>query len=344
MFNINKKIGQMFIIRMQGNTITDELITLIKDYHVGGISLYSKNYNSYDEMQSLINNLKIINSKYNKTPLFIAIDEEGGRVDRLPKDFNNIPSAKKMSINKKVKETGDLIGELLSDIGVNMNFAPVLDIQRFDDDHPIGNRCFGTNKEDVINNGLSMVNSLKEKVVPVVKHFPGHGLVKRDSHFLLPVVRKDIEKTDDLLVFKEAINNDVPMIMVSHMIISKIDKRYPASISKKVIKKYIFEELNYKGLVVTDDLKMKPIKLLYGTKKATLKAIEAGNNIVLIGESYKTVMECIDYVIGKINDEIKENINNSYHKIVKIKKDYKINDELKEKINVDKYNKRITKL
>ena len=344
MVSFDKKLGQMFIIRMQGNAINDELETLIKDYHIGGISLYSKNYSSYEEMRVLINDIKKINSKYNKTPLFIAIDEEGGRVDRLPKDFKNLPSAKYLSQTNKVKEAGSLISKLLYSIGINMNFAPVLDIQRFNDNHAIGDRCFGTNKEDVIKNGFVMVDSLKEKVIPVIKHFPGHGLVRRDTHLSLPIVRKEIEKTEDIEPFLEAINNKVPAMMVSHMIISKKDKTYPASLSKKVIKNYLIDKLNYKGLIITDDLKMKPIKILYGTKKASLKAIGAGNNIILIGENYKLVMECIDYIKSKMNENIENNIDISYKKIIKIKKDYNINDEPKRRINIDLYNKKIEKL
>ena len=92
--NIKEKLGQMFIIRMSGKKINDELISLIRDYHIGGISLYTNNYSSYEEMLDLINSLKELNIKNNKTPLFISIDQEGGRVNRLPKEFNNIPAAK----------------------------------------------------------------------------------------------------------------------------------------------------------------------------------------------------------------------------------------------------------
>ena len=342
--NLEEKLGQMFIIRMHGKTITKELETLIKDYHIGGISLYSRNYDSYEEMQNLINDLKKLNTKYNNTPLFIAVDQEGGRVNRLPKEFKNLPSAKILSEKNKVEEAGNIIGELLNEIGINMNFAPVLDIQRFKDDHAIGDRCFGSNKEDVITNSVKMINSLKNYLVPVVKHFPGHGLVKRDSHLFLSFVKEDIEKTDDIEPFKNAINNNVPAIMMSHIIISKIDKMYPASLSKKVIKDYLVDKLNYKGLIITDDLKMKAVNILYGYKKSTLKAIDAGNNIVLIGADYKIVSECIDYIKFKMNDSIKDNIVNSYNKIIELKKEYKINDEQKKKINIDYYNERINKI
>ena len=342
--NMEVKLGQMFIIRMHGKTITKELEILIKDYHIGGISLYSRNYDSYEEMQKLINDLKELNAKYNNTPLFIAVDQEGGRVNRLPNDFKNLPSAKDLGEKNKVEEAGNIIGELLNEIGINMNFAPVLDIQRFKDDHAIGDRCFGSNKEDVITNSVKMINSLKNYLVPVVKHFPGHGLVKRDSHLFLSFVKEDIEKTDDIEPFKNAINNNVPAIMMSHIIISKIDKMYPASLSKKVIKDYLVDKLNYKGLIITDDLKMKAVNILYGYKKSTLKAIDAGNNIVLIGADYKIVSECINYIKSKMNYSIKDNIVNSYNKIIDVKKDYKINDEQKKKINIDYYNERINKI
>ena len=161
MNKIKEKLGQMFIIRMQEKEINDELISLIKDYHVGGISLYSKNYNSYEEMIKLINELKRINSKYNNTPLFISIDEEGGRVDRLPKEFVTLPSAKKISSKEEnIIEQGKIIGEVLSKTGINLDFAPVLDIQRFPDNHAIGDRCFGDNKESVAKNGLLMMKTL----------------------------------------------------------------------------------------------------------------------------------------------------------------------------------------
>ena len=194
--NIIKKIGQMFIIRMHGKKITNELEQLIKEYNIGGICLYSKNYNNYEEMLSLINDLKELNKKYNKEPLFIAIDQEGGRVNRLPKDIKNILSAKKISKKDKyITEAGNITGEILFKSGINMNFAPVLDIQRFDDNHPIGNRCFGTNAKDVSKKGNLMMKTLKENnIISVVKHFPGHGLVKYDSHLLLPIVTKNIDK------------------------------------------------------------------------------------------------------------------------------------------------------
>ena len=341
-----EKIGQMVVIRMHGKKITEDLVSLIRDYHIGGISLYTNNYSSYDEMLSLINSLKELNSRYNKTPLFIAIDQEGGRVNRLPKEFLNLPPAKRISIDKKyIKESGSIIGDILYNLGINMNFAPVLDIQRFPDNHAIGDRCFGDNKEDVTTNGIIMMNEIsKRNVIPVVKHFPGHGLVKKDSHFFLPVINKDIKESDDIYPFKEAIINNSSAMMISHIMIRKMDKIYPASLSKKIVTNYLKEELKYDGLIITDDIKMKAVNFLYGYKKSFYKAVEAGNNVILIGSSYGIVKECIDNVLNKMTDEIEKNINNSYKKIINVKKEYDIKDKSNKKMNVDFYNKKIEKI
>ena len=341
-----EKIGQMFIIRLQNKKINDELISLIKDYNIGGISLYSNNYNTYEEMLNIINEIKEINSKYNKTPIFISIDQEGGRVNRLPNEFENTPSAKKLSCNKKyIKKAGTLIGKTLKNLGINMNFAPVLDIQRFDDNHAIGDRCFGYDKEIVSENGLIMMNSLKEQnILPVVKHFPGHGLVKRDSHFFLPLTFKNIRKSDDVIPFIDAINNGCDAIMVSHIMVKKMDKIYPASLSKKIITNYLKNELNYKGLIITDDVRMKAVNFLYGYKRSSYKAIEAGNDIVLIGAEYSTIKECFKYIKNKMTDEIKNNIENSYKKIIKIKEKYNITDKINKVIDLKSYNKEVKEL
>ena len=340
---MNKKIGQMFIVRMLGKTITKELEILIKDYNIGGICLYSKNYNSYEEMLSLINNLKELNKKYNNTPLFIAIDQEGGRVNRLPKDIKNIVSAKKLSKNNDyITEAGNIFGEILSKSGINMNFSPVLDIQRFEDKHAIGDRCFGDNANDVSKKGLLMMKSLKNNnIISVVKHFPGHGLVKNDTHFLLPLVNKNVDNTEDIIPFKEAIKQNTDAIMVSHILLSKLDPFNPASLSKKVIKDYLQNKLHYEGLIITDDLKMKSVNILYGYKKSSLKAIHAGNDIILIGAEHNKVINCINYINNKLNNELETNINNSYNKILSIKDKYNITDELNKPIDIEKYNERI---
>ena len=344
--NLDKKIGQMFIIRLRGKEITDEFISLIKNYNIGGVILYSGNYDTYAQMLNLINELKKLNSKYGNIPLFIAIDQEWGRVNRFPKDFNNILSARKVSIDEEyVKKAGKLTGYALDHLGINMNLAPVLDIQRFKDSHAIGNRCYGKDKESVYKNAKIIMDSLKEKnVLPVVKHFPGHGLVKVDSHYFLPLISDDIKKSEDIIPFIKAIDDGCDAIMSSHIMVRKMDKIYPTSLSKKIIKNYLIDELGYKGLIITDDLKMKAINILYGYKRSAYRAIEAGNNMIIIGSNYKQVINCINYVKRRMNKEFIENIEKSYQKIVKIKEKYNINDNPNKQVDLKKFNEEIDDL
>ena len=350
--SLEEKIGQMLIIRMIGKEVSPKLENMIKNHKIGGIILYIRNYNSNKEMLDIVNKLKAINRKYNNIPLLITTDQEGGRVNRMPEDFKKLKSAKKIAESKDLKlieESGRITGEMLRESGFHLNFAPVLDIQRFDDYHAIGDRCYGKNYKDVIKNGITIMKALKkEHIIPVVKHFPGHGITKKDSHFFLPRVKDKIEKLEkeDLKPFKEAIKEGAEAIMVGHILLTKIDKIFPITLSKKFVRKYIREKYKFDGLVITDDLKMKSISFIYGYKRGAARAIKAGNDMVMIGASYNTVEDAINkikkLVLTKKIDE--KEIDKSVERILKIKKKYKINDDKAKGANIKEINKRIEKL
>ena len=194
--NLEEKFGQMIILGLDVYDINEEIIEIIKKYKIGGVILYKKNYTSIETMIAVINKLKTLN-KDNKIPLFISIDQENGRVNRLPKDINRIYSANKQAKTKNIKivnACNELTGYLLKQVGVNMNFAPTLDIVRNDKNKAIGNRSYGDNCKDVLEYGLPFMQTLKEnKIISVIKHFPGHGATNKDSHIVLPKI-KNIEK------------------------------------------------------------------------------------------------------------------------------------------------------
>ena len=140
---IEQKIGQMLIIELQEKQITTQTMNIIQKYNIGGIILYRKNYDNYQEMLKLINKLKEIN-KVNEIPLFISIDQEGGRVNRMPSEILNLKSASKLSSTgdiEIVKQSAKIISEMLTKTGIGMNYSPVLDIKNFKEDHAIGDRC-----------------------------------------------------------------------------------------------------------------------------------------------------------------------------------------------------------
>lgn len=332
--SIQEKVGQMLIIGMDTNYITERIKTMITKYKIGGIILYRKNFNTYQEMLDLIGQLKKINQG-NKLPLWIAIDQEGGRVNRMPKEILNLPSANQIATKggiKEVEKSAEIIGKILRQSGYHINFAPVLDLKRFQNKHAIGDRCYGAEKEEVAQNGIVVMKKLQEEgVLPVIKHFPGHGATKQDSHYLLPVINqkmKQLEK-EDMYPFEQAIQNGAEAILVGHLLIKNITGIYPASLSRKFIGKYLRKKYRYNRLVITDDLKMRAIRFIYGEEFALKKAVEAGNDVIVFRFNKEKERKAIEKIIKQVKEgKIKESrINRSVRRIMKAKQKYNISDE-----------------
>lgn len=348
--SLEEKVGQLFMVGLEEKT-NEDIANLIQENKIGGVVLYKKNYHTYEEMLAYVNNIKELNSK-NSIPIFISIDQEGGRVNRMPQEIQNLKSATKLANTKNieiVKESGKIIGEMLNKTGISMNYAPVLDIRKFKEKHAIGDRCYGENKKDVSKYGITVMKEMQNNgVIPVIKHFPGHGLTKKDSHFRIPKITQKIEvlEKEDMVPFEIAIKENAEAIMVGHLIIKDIDKNYPASLSKKVIQKYLIQKYNYKGLIITDDLKMMAIQIHYNMKKAVVKAIEAGNDIIMIGLSYKKINKIIKFIAKEVkNGKIEEErINKSVEKIIQIKEKYNIEDKKVNGFCIKEINEKIKKL
>ena len=348
--SLEEKVGQLFMIGLEEKT-NEDIANLIQKNKIGGVVLYKKNYHTYEEMLTYVNNIKMLNSE-NFIPIFISIDQEGGRVNRMPQEILNLKSATKLANTKNVeivKESGRIIGEMLNKTGISMNYAPVLDIRKFEEKHAIGDRCYGENKEDVSKYGIEVMKEMQnQKVIPVIKHFPGHGLTKKDSHFRIPKITQKIEvlEKEDMVPFEKAIKENAEAIMVGHLIIKDVDRKYPASLSKKVIQKHLIEKYNYKGLIITDDLKMMAIQLHYNMKEAVVKAIEAGNDIIMIGLPYKKVNKIIKFIIKEVKSgKIKEErINESVEKIIAIKEKYNISDQKVNGFCIEEINEKVNSL
>lgn len=324
---LEEKIGQMLIVGIDGKHISRRIEKLILEYKIGGIILYSRNYDNYTQLVQIIKDLNKLNSK-NRIPLFISVDQEGGRVNRMPKEFSNIYNAKKLSSTKDIsliKRAGNITGKILYDTGFNMNFSPVLDIQRFDDKHAIGNRCYGENKEDVTKYGLEIMNQLKlNNIIPVIKHFPGHGLVKEDTHYFLPTINSINDIQEDIYPFEQAIKQGADAILVGHMLIRDISEIFPATLSRKFVYEMIRKKYRYNGLLITDDFKMRSVRYLYGPTFSVEKAINAGYDIAIF--RYNEYDENI--TIKHLNKKLKEgkidigSVNRSVNRILKVKEKY----------------------
>lgn len=347
--SIQEKIGQMIIIGMDTNYITDRIKTMITKYKIGGIILYRKNFSTYEKMLELIKQLKELN-KDNKLPLFIAIDQEGGRVNRMPKEILNLPAANRITIQggeELVRKSARLTGELLKKSGFNLNFAPVLDIKNFSNKHAIGDRCFGDDKYAVARYGvLTMKELQKQGIVSVIKHFPGHGATTKDSHYFLPIIKKKIKdiENEDMYPFEQAIHNGADCLLVGHLLLKNTTGFYPASLSRKFISRYIRKKYKYNGLIFTDDLKMRAIKFLYGSINSVVRAFKAGNDVIIFRFNKNEEKQAIEKVMKLVNSgRIRESrINRSVKRIINLKEKYNISDTMpEENINIENLNHEI---
>ena len=346
---IDEKIGQLIIAGFDGTTVNDELQSLILEKYIGGVILFSKNVESASQVVALNNEIKEIN-KVNKSPIFISVDEEGGLVSRMPSEFKDIPTNSdiaKYDDEDLSYNIGKVIGEEISSLGFNMDFAPVLDINSNPDNPVIGNRSFGDNEAIVSKLGIATMKGLKDSnIIATVKHFPGHGDTSVDSHVGLPVVENDLErlKSFELVPFQKAIDEGVDMVMVSHIMLPKIDENDPATLSKTIVTDILRKDMNYNGVVVTDDMTMGAIINNYDIGEAAVKSINAGVDIVMVCHQYENVTKVIDAIKEAVNNGsiTEERIDKSVERILKLKDKYNIEDGVTTEPNVDSINDKIS--
>ncbi|TCP28816.1 beta-N-acetylhexosaminidase [Scopulibacillus darangshiensis] len=347
---LSEKIGQMIIGGFDGTTITTNVTDLLNKYKLGGVLLYGTNIKSDTQLVNLTNGLKTANTK-NKVPLFISVDQEGGRVNRMPASIINTPTARTIGYSNSKKyayNIGNVIAKELTSFGFNTDFAPVLDIQSNPKNTVIGDRSFGSNSSVVSKLGEAMMKGISDgNIIPVVKHFPGHGDTSIDSHLDLPKVNKGLSKLKqfELIPFRNVIKDHADMVMVAHILVKKVDSKYPASMSKAIITDLLRNQLGFRGVVITDDMTMGAITKHYNLGDAAVRAINAGSDIVLVGhgkENVKTVYNSL-YAAAKNHTISEDTINNSVYRILSLKRKYKLSNNIVPPVNVTKLNAQIRK-
>lgn len=324
---LDEKIGQMIITGFNGSEYNDDMDRLINEYKVGGVILFARNIEDSNQMIDLTRALQENN---NNLPLFISIDEEGGRVSRLPDDVEKFPSAFTIGLindQQTAYENGKEIGYTLKRLGINLDYAPVLDIYSNENNTVIGDRAFSTEESIVSTMGIATMEGIEDSdIIPVVKHFPGHGDTEVDSHYGLPIVYKTLEelRNFEFIPFVKAIESGCDVIMVSHIILNEVDSINPASLSKIVISDLLRKDLEFDKVVITDDMSMGAITSIMSIEEACIKSIEAGCDILLLGNAYEEIEQVINSIKLKLyNDEIsEEQINKSVKRILELKKKY----------------------
>ena len=345
--SIEEKIGQLLIVGLEGTEISEADKLQIDKNKVGGFILFSRNIESKNQTLDLLNSLKEENMN-NKVPLFLSVDEEGGRVSRLSKIYKNLLEASTLSDkmdNELSYEYGEILGVKLSRLGFNLNFAPVMDINSNEDNPVIGDRAYGNTAQEVVEIGLEVMKGLKTKnIIPVAKHFPGHGDTSIDSHLDLPIVDKSFEELlgQELIPFEAAIKNDIGMIMVAHILFPRIDSDNPSTMSNNIIEKILRDKLGYSGVVVSDDMTMGAIINNFTIEEAAMKFLKSGGDIALVChgiENPSIVIERIKQGIDKNEISIEE-IDKKVYRILKLKNQYKLEDMYINNVDIEDINMR----
>jgi beta-N-acetylhexosaminidase len=348
---LNEKVGQMVMVGLDGYAIDDSARTMVESYQVGGFILFGRNVESSEQLLDLINSLKRSNSK-NKAPLFLSVDEEGGKVSRMPGELKKLPANKTIGKVNNVEfsyKIGSILAEEVKSFGFNMNFAPVLDINSNPQNPVIGDRSFGSDGKIVSELGVQTMRGIQAGgVIPVVKHFPGHGDTSVDSHVDLPSVDNDMDrlKSFELVPFKEAIQNQADAVMVAHILLNKIDPQNPASLSKIIITDFLRKQLNFSGVIITDDMTMGAIVKNYDMGDAAVKSVNAGSDIVLVCHGYDSEVAVIDALKKAVQDGVisEDRMNESVYRILKLKNKYKLTDNIIDSIDVEKINAEISQV
>ncbi|HSF66735.1 MAG TPA: beta-N-acetylhexosaminidase [Nitrospiraceae bacterium] len=280
-----EKIGQLFMVGFLGTSVTHDLASFIKEYKPGGVILFSRNLESVEQIVALTNDLQACSPH---SPLLISIDQEGGRVSRLPKDFTIFPPSDVLGrchSSELAYAAAATIATELRAVGVNMNMAPVLDVNSNPDNPIIGDRAFGTTPDIVCELGLATAAGLQDnKIAACGKHFPGHGDTNVDSHKELPVVEASRERLEavEFPPFRRAVAQNIASLMTAHVLYRELDPELPATLSPTIITNFLRQELRYDGVVLTDDLEMRAIIDHYGIEDAAVRAILAGCDVLLI--------------------------------------------------------------
>ena len=356
-----EKVGQLLVAGILGTEPGEDAVQAIQDYQVGGIILFGRNVESADQLVALTNGLKALNGDY--VPLFLCVDQEGGRVDRMPPEVDRTPGAGQVGESLSQEDAGAAYGALLSAecaaFGFNLDFAPSLDIWSNPENTVIGDRAFGVEWESVSAFGFHAVGAMEEAgtVIPVVKHFPGHGDTSVDSHVDLPVVDKTLDELwqSELVPFDMALSGEywgeqkmdpAPAVMVAHILMTQIDPDLPASLSPAVVTGLLRQEMGYEGVVCTDDLTMAAISDTYGMGEAAVLAVEAGCDLLLVCHEADNLTAAREALLAAVDSGriSMERLNESVYRILSLRGEYSLTNDPVDQPDIDSLNAQIQAL
>lgn len=327
---IKEKIGQISMYGIDTTEITEDTINLIKEYRVGNIILFARNVESPEQLFNLTQGLQKLAMEEFGIPMFISIDQEGGMVTRIFDGSTFFPGAMTISATNNVENSynmGKIMGKELHALGVNMNLAPILDVNNNPHNPVIGVRSFSDIPEVVADYSWAFSKGLQEEhVFATGKHFPGHGDTNVDSHIGLPTIThgRDVLDKVEFVPFRHAIDKGIKALMSSHINFTQLTKDgTPATLSKEVMTDLLRDEFGFKGLLVSDSMTMKGVIKKYDAEEATLLAINAGLDLTCLCHPNSPRRETLDYLYQAYLDGrlTEETIDERLERVLKAKED-----------------------
>jgi len=327
METLREKIGQMFLIGCPSEALTRDEQLLIAEYQFGGFILFKRNCAAPAQLAQLCRDLW---HSAVEIPPFIAIDQEGGRVHRLPEPFTHFPAAERIGEKRNAdlaRRLGRASAEELKLVGINLNFAPVLDVNSNPANPVIGDRAFGANPMQVIEISSAWTQGLRDGgIIPCGKHFPGHGETDKDSHFESPIVRKTLDElqTVELPPFAHACRSGIESLMTAHVLYPALDAKFPATLSESIVTGLLRHQLGYRGVVFSDDMEMKAISANYSVEAATLRAVQAGVNVLLYCQEMEKALRAFEFLCNEVERQpvVRARVEESYRRITELKRRY----------------------
>lgn len=288
--SLEEKVGQIMMCFFEGSSLSPHLERVITEMKAGGVILYSSrgNIRTTEQVAELVEKIQKKAAMANSWPLFIAVDQEGGLVNRINEGTTLFPGNMALGASgdeRLAARVAGIMAEELSAMGINVNFAPVVDVNNDPRNPIIGVRSFGSSPELVSRLGRAMISGFLEKgVLPCAKHFPGHGNTGIDSHTGLPVISSSMQDLNDteLPPFRAAIEAGVPMIMTAHVLVPALDLERPGTLSPNILG-MLRNEMGFSGIIVTDSMGMGALEKGWGMIRAAIEAFNAGADILLFG-------------------------------------------------------------
>lgn len=325
------KIGQLFMAGFDGLHLPEQLKKLLIEESLGGVILFKRNISSPEQLRSLVSEIRAAADR----PILVGIDQEGGRVFRLPAPFTQIPpmavlgdyALRNPDGEQMAFQVAKVMAAELRAIGINVNFAPVLDINSYPKNPIIGDRAFSGDRDLVSKLACAMIRGFSESGVAACgKHFPGHGDTPEDSHKTLPVLPHTWDRLRwmELVPFRAAIAQNIPMLMTAHILYGVIDAANPVSLSKRAIVSLLRDEMKFDGVVITDDLGMGGVTCQCPPDEAAVRALAAGSDMVMICNDLPMVPQALEMCKKALADgELKEaNCHKSIDRLNRLAKLY----------------------